>query len=86
MSKKSKIRCGGLVYLVLVLAFCLASPVDAADIIWVSDFYDDDGDGVTDDQGWVELLEAQGYTVDYTMDCRSQCCRPYYRKSLQRQR
>ncbi|MFB0555303.1 MAG: LamG domain-containing protein, partial [Phycisphaerae bacterium] len=36
-------------------------------IIWVSDFYDDDGDGITDDIGWVELLEAQGYNVDYTM-------------------
>jgi len=39
----------------------------ATNIIWVSDFYDDDGDGVTDDIGWVELLEAQGHTVDYTM-------------------
>ncbi len=56
-----------LVSLVLVLAFCLASSAHAATIIWVSDFYDDNGDGVTDDQGWVELLEAQGYTVDYTM-------------------
>jgi hypothetical protein len=41
-------------------------PTDT-NIIWVSDFYDDDGDGVTDDIGWVELLEAQGHTVDYTM-------------------
>ncbi|MCP4610624.1 MAG: LamG domain-containing protein [Planctomycetes bacterium] len=35
-------------------------------IIWVSDFFDDNGDGVPDDQSWVDLLEAQGYTVDYT--------------------
>jgi hypothetical protein len=45
----------------------LGVPAAGANIIWVSDFYDDDGDGITDDIGWVELLEAQGYTVDYTM-------------------
>ena len=55
------------IYLVLVLAFCLTSSVYATNIIWVSDFYDDDWDGITDDQAWVELLEAQGYKVDYTM-------------------
>ena len=36
-------------------------------IIWVSDFYDDNGDEIPDDQPWVRLLEAHGYTVDYTM-------------------
>ncbi|MCP4607955.1 MAG: hypothetical protein GY845_04495 [Planctomycetes bacterium] len=59
--------CKQSIYLVLVLAFCLTSSVYAANIIWVSDFYDDDWDGITDDQAWVELLEAQGYMVDCTM-------------------
>jgi len=36
-------------------------------IIWVSDAYDDNGDGVADDLPWVDLLEAEGYSVDYTM-------------------
>ncbi len=58
--------CKTSIYLVLVLAFCLASSVNATNIIWVSDFFDDNGDGAPDDQAWVELLEAQGYTVDYT--------------------
>jgi len=54
-----------LIYVFLVLAFCLTSTVQAADIIWVSDKYDDNGDGAPDDEGWVAFLEAQGYTVDY---------------------
>ena len=58
MSKK-------LVYLVLVLAFCLASSVHAAAIIWIAGTHDDNGDGAPDDQLWVDLLEAQGYTVDF---------------------
>lgn len=62
MSKK-------LVYLVLVLAFCLASPVPAATIIWVSD-NKTPTDGVPADQPWVDLLEAQGYTVN--LDFRNQ--------------
>lgn len=55
-----------LICLVLLLAFCMASSVQAANIIWVSGFYDDNGDGEPDDQAWVDMLEAQGYTVDYT--------------------
>ncbi|MEA3225170.1 MAG: hypothetical protein U9Q07_04405, partial [Planctomycetota bacterium] len=35
-------------------------------IVWVSGFYDDNGDGAPDDQPWVDLLEAEGYKVDYT--------------------
>ncbi|MHC4532525.1 MAG: hypothetical protein ACYS6K_01095 [Planctomycetota bacterium] len=58
MSKK-------LICLVLVLAFCMASSVQAANIIWVAGTHDDNGDGAPDDQGWVDLLEAQGYTVDF---------------------
>jgi len=52
--------------LVLLLAFCMVSPVQAANIIWVSGFFDDNADGEPDDQAWVAMLEAQGYTVDYT--------------------
>jgi len=37
----------------------------AANIIWVSGGHDYDTDGVSDDFMWVELLEAQGYIVDY---------------------
>ena len=36
----------------------------AANIIWVSDAYDDNADGEPDDQPWMDLLEANGYTVD----------------------
>ncbi len=42
------------------------SSVNAANIIWVSDGYDELVDDLPDDHGWVEFLEAQGYTVDYT--------------------
>ncbi|HUU17476.1 MAG TPA: hypothetical protein VMW72_10025 [Sedimentisphaerales bacterium] len=62
MSKK-------LVYLVLVLAFCLASSVHAATIVWVSD-NKTPTDGVPADQPWLDLLEAQGYTVN--LDFRNQ--------------
>lgn len=37
----------------------------AASIIWVSGGHDYDTDGVSDDFMWVDLLEAEGYTVDY---------------------
>jgi len=40
----------------------------AADIIWVSDGYDDNADGLSDDLPWVTLLEAQGFSVDYTVN------------------
>ncbi|MCH7557273.1 MAG: discoidin domain-containing protein [Planctomycetes bacterium] len=53
MSKK-------LIYFVLVLSFCLASSLQAATIIWVSD---NKGNDATD-QGWIDLLVAKGYTVD----------------------
>jgi hypothetical protein len=54
-----------LISLVLALAFCIALPVSAVDIIWVSDGYDDKADGVSDDLPWVDMLTAQGYNVDY---------------------
>jgi len=37
----------------------------AANIIWVSGTYDDNGDGAPDDEAWVDMLEALGHTVDY---------------------
>ena len=37
----------------------------AANIVWVAGTHDDNGDGAPDDQGWVDLLEAQGHTVDF---------------------
>jgi len=36
-----------------------------ANIIWVSDAYDDNQDGAPDDQAWVDMLTAKGNTVDY---------------------
>ncbi|MHC4228377.1 MAG: hypothetical protein ACYSW0_13210, partial [Planctomycetota bacterium] len=48
---------------VLALAFCLVSSSYAATIIWVSD-NKNPTDGAAADQGWVDLLEANGYTVD----------------------
>ncbi|MFH1719362.1 MAG: PA14 domain-containing protein [Planctomycetota bacterium] len=34
-------------------------------IVWVSGAHDYDADGLNDDFMWVDLLEAEGYTVDY---------------------
>jgi hypothetical protein len=55
--------CKKLTYLLLLLVFCCASSVHAATIIWVSDNKTPTG-GIPADQGWVNLLEANGYTVD----------------------
>jgi hypothetical protein len=49
----------------LVLGLFLAPAVQAANIIWVSDRYDEKVDGVPDDAAAVAFLESQGYTVDY---------------------
>jgi len=57
MSKK-------LIVLALALALGLISLAPAATIIWVSDSYDDKADGIPDDQGWIDWLTANGYTVD----------------------
>jgi hypothetical protein len=54
-----------LMTLILALAFYLVLPANAANIIWVSDGYDDNADGVSDDLPWVDLLTSQGYKVDY---------------------
>jgi len=36
-----------------------------ANIVWVSDGYDDNGDEISDDLAWADLLTAQGYNVNY---------------------
>jgi hypothetical protein len=61
---KRIIMCRKLLFLVLVLGFCLTSSAYAATIIWVSDNKNPSG-GATADQGWVDLLRAASYTVDY---------------------
>jgi hypothetical protein len=35
------------------------------DIIWTSGGHDDNEDGIVDDIGFIEMLLAQGYTIDY---------------------
>ncbi|MHC4431801.1 MAG: fibronectin type III domain-containing protein [Planctomycetota bacterium] len=57
MSKK-------LFLLVLALVFCLGSSLQAQTIIWVSGAFDDNAEPGPDDPEWIELLEAEGYTVD----------------------
>ena len=47
------------------LVFFFISSVQAANIVWVSMDWDNDGDGINDSQEWVDLLEAEGYTVDF---------------------
>jgi hypothetical protein len=54
----------GMILLILVLCMCI-TPVQAAKIIWVSDSHQTlTGATVPDDQGWVDLLRAEGYDVD----------------------
>jgi hypothetical protein len=36
-----------------------------ANVMWVSDAYDDKPDGIPDDQGWIDFLQGQGYNVEY---------------------
>ncbi|MFC1636394.1 hypothetical protein ACFL5Z_16315, partial [Planctomycetota bacterium] len=52
-------------FLALALVFCLMTATNAANIVWISGTHDYDADGVLDDYMWVDLLVAQGYTVDY---------------------
>ena len=51
------------IFLSVVLGVCLTSAVQAANIIWVSD--DKNGTNAPADKGFVDLLRAQGYNVDY---------------------
>ena len=51
--------------IVLLFALCLTLPVEATyNIIWISEETDRDNDGIMDDQGWIDLLTDQGYSVD----------------------
>ncbi len=56
--------CRKLLFVVLVVGFCLISSAHAATIIWVSDNKTPTAAGVAADQAWVDLLTAQGYTVN----------------------
>jgi len=60
--------CKKLIFVAFAFALCLASSGYAATIVWVSDNKTPTG-GVPADQGWVDLLEANGYTVN--LDFRS---------------
>lgn len=51
-------------FLVLALAFCLSPMARAANIIWVSESIDVNGDGTPDDAAWIPWLQGLGYTVD----------------------
>jgi hypothetical protein len=48
------------------IAYMLIPPPPS--VIWVSSTRDYDLDGVQDDQGWIDLLEAEGYNVDVRLD------------------
>jgi hypothetical protein len=58
--------CTKLIFAVLALGYVLLPAVEGASIIWVSDAFDESGDGAPDDQPWVDMLKTQGHTVDYT--------------------
>ena len=58
--------CTKFVFAVLALGYVLLPAVEGANIIWVSDAFDQSGDGTPDDQGWVDMLETHGYNIDYT--------------------
>ncbi|MBN1359244.1 MAG: LamG domain-containing protein [Sedimentisphaerales bacterium] len=55
--------CKRLVLLLAVPVLCLASSAQAANIVWVAEG-NVDAAGVPYDQGWIDLLTAQGHTVD----------------------
>ncbi len=55
--------CKKLGFLLAVLVLWSACPVPAANIIWVAE-ENVDAAGVPYDQGWIDLLTAQGHTVD----------------------
>jgi hypothetical protein len=48
----------------VVLALSAAPAVQGITIEWICNYYDQDANGIPDDQGWVDLLRAQGYTVN----------------------
>jgi hypothetical protein len=52
----------------LLLVLLLMPSVQAAHIIWVTETRDTDVDGIQDDQAFIDLLEAEGHTVDAQAD------------------
>jgi len=54
--------------LMLAFAFCLTLPVNAANIIVVTETRDVDVDGIQDDQGLMDFLVAEGHDVDVQID------------------
>ena len=52
-----------LLLLTVILSCAVSSAGEAANIIWVSDGFDESGDGTPDDQLWVDMLRAEGHTV-----------------------
>jgi len=62
--------CKKLIYLisVLVLALCLMSSAQAANITLVTEDHDFDEDGIQDDQQLVDWLVAEGHVVDVQRD------------------
>ncbi len=55
--------CKKVVLLLAALGLGLACPVQAVNIVWVAEA-NVDADGVPYDQGWIDLLTGEGYTVD----------------------
>jgi hypothetical protein len=54
-------------HLIILMLGCLFPQVgECANIIWVADTFDESGDGIQDDQTWVDILEEEGHTVTYT--------------------
>jgi hypothetical protein len=49
---------------VTISSMSVVEPTGVADIIWVTGGYDDNGDGAADDLEWIDILKAQGYSVD----------------------
>jgi len=56
--------CRKMLYLFLALVFWLALSAHAQNIVWISET-NADADLVYFDQGWIDLLEDAGYTVDF---------------------
>ena len=48
---------------VLALILCISTSSRAANIVWVSEALDETGDGIQDDQDWVDLLTSLGHEV-----------------------
>lgn len=53
-------------HLITLMLGCLFQQVgESSNIIWVADMFDQSGDGIQDDQTWVDILKAEGHTVAF---------------------